>query len=331
MIPQPLAEWRCVYELVMAGETIRAAGILCFVSWACMKVEQVVVAPFGQRLPSRAASKTIVVKEISMRRTTTLLLFLICTASSASTVLITGSNSGIGYELARQYADEGWHVIATHRRDSVPESLATLAGQYDNVQIETLDVTDMAGIVALATKLDGHPIDVLVNNAGIVGTFEQPEQKFGTLDYDLFHRFMDTNTAGPLRVAEAFYANVKASDQKKIIAISTPFASLTRISTGFLKKNTGFSNRYWYNISKAAMNMAFVALASDAREDGISVALLSPGLVKVERTSTYEMGEFAKSIAIEVDESARNLRTMIDELSIEVTVSFLSINGKLPW
>ncbi len=150
-----------------------------------------------------------------MRNMTSVLLLLMCGATSASTVLITGSNSGIGYELARQYADEGWHVIATHRRDTIPDSLAKLSEQYDNVQVETLDVTDMPGIKALATKLDGRPIDVLVNNAGIVGTFEQPEQKFGTLDYDLFHRFMDTNAAGPLRVAEVFYENVKASEQKK--------------------------------------------------------------------------------------------------------------------
>lgn len=266
-----------------------------------------------------------------MRTIISLLLFLIGSVSNASTVLITGSNSGIGYELARQYADEGWHVIATHRRDTIPESLAALSAQYDNVQVETLDVTDMTGIIVLAKKLKGQPIDVLVNNAGIVGTFDQPEQKFGTLDYDLFHRFMDTNAAGPLRVAEAFYENVKASEQKKIIAVSTPFASLTFVSGDFLKKNAGFSNRYWYNTSKAAMNMAFVALASDARADGVSVALMSPGLVKVKRTATYEMGDFAKSIAIEVDESARNLRAMIDTLSLDTTASFQSINGDLSW
>lgn len=266
-----------------------------------------------------------------MRNMTSVLLLLMCGTTSASTVLITGSNSGIGYELARQYADEGWHVIATHRRDTIPDSLAKLSEQYDNVQVEKLDVTDMPGIEALATKLDGRPIDVLVNNAGIVGTFEQPEQKFGTLDYDLFHRFMDTNAAGPLRVAEVFYENVKASEQKKIIAISTPFASLTLISSERLTKSSAFSNRYWYNISKAAMNMAFMVLASDARADGVSVALISPGLVKVERTSTYEMGEFAKSIAIEVDVSARNLRKMIDALSIETTATFIGIDRKLPW
>jgi len=266
-----------------------------------------------------------------MRTVIAIVLFSLCSTANASTVLITGSNSGIGLELARQYADEGWQVIATHRRDTIPESLATLSAQYDNVQVETLDVTDMEGIDALATRLNGQPIDVLVNNAGIVGTFDQSEQKFGTLDYDLFHRFMDTNTAGPLRVAEAFYANVKASEQKKIIAISTPFASLTFISSDFLKINAGFSNRYWYNTSKAALNMAFSALASDARADGVSVALLSPGLVKVERTSSYEMNEFAKGIAIEVDESARNLRTMIDALSVETTASFLSISRELPW
>lgn len=266
-----------------------------------------------------------------MRTVLSAAFFFLCASVQADTVLITGANSGIGLELSKQYAAEGWHVIATHRRDSVPDSLAELSAEFDNVQIETIDVTDQAGIGALATKLEGQTIDVLINNAGIVGTFEQPEQKLGTLDYDLFHRFMDTNAAGPLRVSEAFYNNVRASDNGRIVAISTPFASLTLVSNDRLVINGGFSNRYWYNTSKAAMNMAMVALASDARSDGIAVAVLSPGLVKVERTMKYDMNEFAKRIAIEVDESARNLRAMIAALDMDSTASFQGANGTISW
>lgn len=266
-----------------------------------------------------------------MRTITAILLLLIGSTTCANTVLITGSNSGIGYELARQYADEGWHVIATHRRDTIPESLATLSEQYDNVQVETLDVTDMAGIDALAKKLQDQPIDVLLNNAGIVGTFEEPEQQFGTLDYDLFHQFMDTNAAGPLRTAEAFYENVRRSEQKKIITISTSFASLTMTATNNLVTKVGLRNRYWYNMSKAAMNMAYVVLANDLRDVGVSVAMIGPGLVRTDRTSRYELSDTAKEISIDVETSAANVRRMIGELTIETSGSFVAIRGVRPW
>ena len=64
------------------------------------------------------------------------LLVSITTIAAAETVLITGANSGIGLEFARQYAARGWQVIATHRRDTTPESLAKLIAQYKNVQVE---------------------------------------------------------------------------------------------------------------------------------------------------------------------------------------------------
>jgi len=266
-----------------------------------------------------------------MRSITALLLFFLCSSANASTVLITGSNSGIGYELARQYADEGWHVIATHRRDTIPESLATLAGQYDNVQVETLDVTDMAGIDALAKKLEGVSIDVLLNNAGIVGTFEQPEQQFSTLDYDLFHRFMDTNAAGPLRTAEAFYENVRQSEQKKIVALSTGFGRLSAVAANDAVTRFGLKHRYWYNMSKAALNMSYLVLAHDLRDIGISVALIGPGLVRTERTSGYVLNEIAREFSIDVETSADNVRKIIRELTIETSGSYISSRGVRPW
>ena len=93
-------------------------------------------------------------------------LYGLTSTALADTVLITGANSGIGLEFARQYAVDGWHVIATHRRDSIPESLSELTSRYDNVQVETIDVTDPTMIEAAAKKLEGVPIDILINNAG---------------------------------------------------------------------------------------------------------------------------------------------------------------------
>jgi len=259
-------------------------------------------------------------------------LTVISFAASAQTVLITGSNSGIGYEYARQYAADGWDVIATHRRDSVPDSLARLSAEYDNVRIETLDVTMQGTVDALAAKLKGQPIDVLVNNAGIVGTFEQPEQIFGTLDYDLFERFMATNAAGPLRVSEAFYDNVRLSEQKKIIAVSTGFASITSVQRGAIEKY-GMRHRYWYNMSKAALNMGFSILTRDARADGVSILLMQPGLVRVERTEAYDVLETTEEFRLDVDVSVARQREQIENLTVETSGSFISVvrGNILPW
>ena len=147
--------------------------------------------------------------------------------AAAETVLITGANQGIGLEFAQEYAARGWTVIATHRRTSTPAELADLAAKYPkNVRIERLDVTDNAQIEALGVKLKGVPIDVLLSNAGLVRTdpVDKPggntNQMFGTLDYKLLDDFSHTNVAGPLKLCETFSGNVRASKQKKIVAIS---------------------------------------------------------------------------------------------------------------
>jgi len=98
------------------------------------------------------------------------------------TVLITGANRGIGFEFVRQYAVKGWNVIAGARTPEAATELQELAGQHATVSIEKLDVSDPSSIDALAAKLDGVAIDVLINNAGLFGDFAS--QTFGTIDFD---------------------------------------------------------------------------------------------------------------------------------------------------
>src|SRR3954463_3916574 len=95
------------------------------------------------------------------------LSMLLAASARASAVLITGANSGIGLEFAKQYAAAGWTVIATHRHDKTPDTLAELAGKYPNVRVERMDVTDAGEVRALSEKLANQPIDVLINNAAI--------------------------------------------------------------------------------------------------------------------------------------------------------------------
>lgn len=258
-----------------------------------------------------------------------LLWLVLLPAAEARTVLITGANSGIGLEFAKQYAADGWRVIATHRRDRIPRTLAELASRYDGVRIESLDVTDHAGIDALAEELAGVPIDLLLNNAGIVGGLGDLAQKFGTLDYELLESFVRTNTVGPLKIAEAFYPHVRDSEDRKIVGISTVAASLEVASQ---PSGPAISFRYAYNVSKAALNMAYVGLAKDARADGVIVGLLHPGLVRVARTEEYDLSPRMAAAMIEVEDSVRKMRAVIDGLTAETSGSFLAYDGtRVAW
>ncbi len=133
--------------------------------------------------------------------------------ASQPTVLITGSNRGIGLALARNYAISGWNVIATCRSPERADDLKKLIYDYPNISIERLDVTDLDEIESLAKKYEGIAIDVLINNAGILGDIEA--QTFGSLDQLSFEKVMAVNAYGPLKVAEAFSDNVALSEQKK--------------------------------------------------------------------------------------------------------------------
>ncbi|MBT6961966.1 MAG: SDR family NAD(P)-dependent oxidoreductase, partial [Rhodospirillaceae bacterium] len=127
-----------------------------------------------------------------MTRIATLLLSLFAfSAAEAATVLITGASRGIGFEFAKRYAEQKWDVIATARSPEDDEALQALASAHSNVRLEVLDVTDHAGIDALATKLKNTPIDVLINNAGVAGG--RNTQDFGAVDYSVFNDVMNIN------------------------------------------------------------------------------------------------------------------------------------------
>ena len=147
----------------------------------------------------------------------------------APTVLITGANRGIGLELARQYADKGWNVIATSRHlpgDAALAALGEVAARHPQVALEKLDVSDTASIRAVAEKYHGQPIDVVINNAANVeATFAADmaaaNTPFEKLDFDAARRDFDVNTLGAMRVTQAFLPNVEHSKQKKVISVSS--------------------------------------------------------------------------------------------------------------
>ncbi|MEJ1964355.1 MAG: SDR family oxidoreductase [Gammaproteobacteria bacterium] len=258
-------------------------------------------------------------------------LTLFSLRAGAETVLITGANQGIGLEFAHQYAARGWTVVATHRRDKPPEELVALQKQYPKVRIERMDVTNHAEIDALAAKMKGEPIDILINNAALKRTAPftdrqgNANQQLGTLDYRLFDDFMHTNVTGPLHIAEAFGANVKASGLRKFIAISSAAGSVSILpgAPGSVSVQPGSADNYWYRISKAALNQAMRLVSVDFQKDGVIVVFFHPGGVRTEGFKGLNMPGLE-----ETDVAVSKLVKTIDGLTMKDTGRFLQQDGK---
>lgn len=219
-----------------------------------------------------------------------------------STVLITGANRGIGLELARHYASEGWAVIGVCRQS---------AGELDEVAarvIDGVDVTTDTGIRKLTEELAGQTIDLLINNAGVL-----QDETLGELDFDSLRLQMEINAFAPLKISEALLPNMP--EGSKIANITSRMGSIADNSSG---------GRYGYRASKAAFNALGRSLAIDLKGRGISVAQLHPGFVK---TRMVNFGGL-----LTPQESADGLAERIAALNLENSGSFWHCNGEeLPW
>ena len=218
-----------------------------------------------------------------------------------SNVLITGCNRGIGLQLAKQLQERGENVIGVCRRSS-PE-LNSLAVRL----IEGIDVADADGIRKLVLELADLPLDILINNAGILRS-----DAFGELDYDNMLLQFRVNALGPLRVTEALRSNLQ--EGAKVAIVTSRVGSI---------EDNGSGGNWGYRTSKAAVNMIGKNLMHELRPRGIAVALLHPGLVATEMTGGH---------GIETSQSARGLIERIDELNMENSGSFWHAEGYiLPW
>jgi NAD(P)-dependent dehydrogenase (short-subunit alcohol dehydrogenase family) len=215
-------------------------------------------------------------------------------------VLITGANRGIGLEFARQYADDGWAVIATARH--VSAELDALG-----VRVESLDLADSDAVTAFPEKIAG-PLDLLIANAGT----SEPKNPKTAEDARDWQAMMMVNAIAPYQLGRALLRRM--AEGGKMIAISSGMGGIAQNSGGWIP----------YRTSKAALNMAWSCLALEARPRGVACVLLSPGWVKT------RMGGAGAEISAE--ESVGAMRRLIDELTIEQTGRFLRRNGsEIPW
>lgn len=224
-------------------------------------------------------------------------------------VCITGANRGIGLELVRTFASGGYQVIACCRRPDDAMELLQLKGP--GVSIHELDVTNANHIQSLVSELDGSPIDVLINNAGILGG---DRQAVSDIDIEAWSNAFDVNTIAPFRLLAALGPNLQLADNPRAVTISSQMGSLARNTPGSVI----------YRSSKAAVNKAMQVAALELKSKGITVCVMHPGWVRT------EMG--GPNASISVEQSADGLFNVITGLTISQTGSFMTWDGNVhPW
>ena len=215
-----------------------------------------------------------------------------------ATVLITGANRGIGLEFARQYATDGWEVIAAARRSS-PDLDAL------GVTVKTLDLGNADEVAAFSVE---RPLDLFIANAGT----SHPRETQGADNARDWQRILMVNAIAPFQLGCALLPHMAYGG--KMIAISSGLGSI------------GDNKGRWipYRTSKAALNMAWTSLAIEAHPHGVACVMLSPGWVKT------DMGGAGAEISAQ--ESVAAMRALIERLAIEDSGGFFRRDGStLPW
>jgi NAD(P)-dependent dehydrogenase (short-subunit alcohol dehydrogenase family) len=199
------------------------------------------------------------------------------------TALVSGANKGIGFEVVKQLAQNGFFVYLGSR--SLAGGLAAVekleADGIGNIEAIQLDVTNEESVNAAVATISNKTavLDVLVNNAGISGGFPQSALN-ATIDQ--FRTVYETNVFGVVRVTQAFIELLKKSLQPRIVNVSTAMASLSLSadSSGSMYHN----KLAVYQSSKSALNMYTVNLAYELRELPFKVNMVCPGYTKTDFT-----------------------------------------------
>lgn len=223
-----------------------------------------------------------------------------------ATIVVTGCDTGLGPEFARQYAAEGHRVLATCLDPATAQIARGPVAK--NIEILKLDVTDHGDIAALGAYLAGAPLDILVSNAGI----GRPHPPFGQTDYGLWRKILETNLIGPMKLAETLVENIAASELRIMAFVSSRMGSIALNNSG---------GSYAYRSSKAGLNMMVKGLSVDLAPREISVIALHPGWAATEPGGR-----------VPVAESVAGMRGVLHRAGRHHTGIFMTYHDQpLPW
>ena len=226
----------------------------------------------------------------------------------SNTVLIIGASRGLGLGLAKQFASEGWQVIATVRDPERANELTAVA----NIRIEVLDIDDVAGLDRLIQRLSGITLDVLYINAGISGSRTLSAD---TATHEQVGQLFTTNAIAPVRLAKRMLPLVDPSN-----GVITFMSSIM----GSVETGPGMGMPL-YGASKAALNhLTRTFVAELGEQTGLTVLSMHPGWVKT------EMG--GAEAPLDVETSCRGMVEQVKRAAGQGGHRFIDYQGEtLPW
>ncbi|MGF1704409.1 SDR family oxidoreductase [Enterovibrio baiacu] len=222
------------------------------------------------------------------------------------TLFITGGNRGIGLELVKQSLQNNDVVFCTFRGDTPPDLPLTQEerGRLTWLQLDVTNGTDLARLPAL---LVNQPIDILINNAGVIGP---DTQSYNDMDTQGWLHTFEVNTIAPLMVTNALLNNLRLSDAPRVVTVSSQMGALHRESTGMIA----------YRSSKAAVNKVMQVLSLELKAQQIVVCPVHPGWVQT------DMGGSEADITAE--QSASGILALARGLTMEDSGKFYTWEGK---
>lgn len=227
-------------------------------------------------------------------------------ADEKGVVLVTGANRGLGLEFVKQLQASGYEVIGTARKPGKATEL-----KATGARVEQLDVADAASVASLASRLKDLPIDILINNAGMLN---RTDSSLDTLDFDIMERSFQVNSLGPLRVTQALLPNLQAGKKKTVVNITSRLGSI-ELSTGGL---------YSYRASKTALNQINKIISNELASQDFTCVVMHPGWVRTDMGG--ENATLAKA------ESISSMLQVIEGLTTESNGKFFNYDGEeLPW
>lgn len=228
--------------------------------------------------------------------------------------LVTGANRGLGLEFVRQLLARGDHVIAACRQPGKATTLNLLAGEHPGrLQVLPLDLADPRTHAALAAEVplvtDEEPLDLLINNAGVL----RGGERFGQVRPSDLDASFHTNAAGPFLLTQALAPQL--AEGATVANISSEVGSIA------LRQEFRTPS---YAMGKAAQNMATSLLAQALAPRGIKVVALHPGWVRT------DMG--GSQAALSAQESVAGLLRVLHQLTLDQSGEFFDWQGQpLPW
>jgi len=225
------------------------------------------------------------------------------------TVLITGATSGIGQQMALDYAKDGWKVIACGRNQ---QKLAELSSN-DNIDSLQFDLTDAERIAEIGRD-HSQALDLVILNAG---TCEYIDDVMA-FDTDLFRRVINSNVIGTADCAGAFIPHIKTGGQLAFVGSSASFLPFNRAEA--------------YGASKAAIAYLAQSIAVDLAPHNIDVSLVSPGFVT---TPLTDKNDFEMPMKISVKQASEEIRRGLSKRKKHIKTprlftSILGLLGQLP-